>query len=201
MALEDVQIIDNFCSQEYFDQLKEWIEVSQPWSLSSLAGFGAPNMPDEETQRYIDHFKDLPPDANIQFVATHITFSPTYFISDNFPRFIPLFQNLKARVPVRLKVNLNVAKEQHIHAPYHYDANPPEVYGDNCTVAILHLNTCNGWTSILHPDLDNFEQKIDTVANRVIIFSNKYQHRGVACTDQPYRSVINLNYYGEKLEA
>lgn len=56
MALEDVQIIDNFCNQGYFDQLKEWIEVSQPWGLSSLAGIGNPNMPNEETQRYIDHF-------------------------------------------------------------------------------------------------------------------------------------------------
>lgn len=201
MALEDVQIIDNFLDKKYFDELNHWCEVYQPWEISTISGIGDPNMPDSEKKRYIEYFKDLPPDANLQFVANHYSVSPEFHISQHFNRFIPMLFALKSRVPVRIKVNLNCAKGKHIPAPYHHDENPPEAYGDNCMVAIIHLNTCNGWTNVQHPDLDNFEQKIDTVANRAIIFSNKYPHRGATCTDKPYRSVINVNYYGDKIEA
>tara|TARA_X000001036_G_C20314292_1_gene657782 strand:- start:45 stop:650 length:606 start_codon:yes stop_codon:yes gene_type:complete len=200
MALEDIQIIDNFLDQQYFDDLSFWCEVHQPWQIATISGIGDPNMPQEEKDKAMKFWKKYPPHGNLQLVSRHYDVSPDFHISPDFGRFIPMLTSLKSRVPVRIKVNLITGKDSHIPSPYHYDENPPEAFGDNCKVAIIHLNTCNGWTNVQHPDLDNFEQKIDTVANRAIIFSNKYPHRGTTCTDKPYRSVINVNYYGDKIE-
>ena len=82
----------------------------------------------------------------------------------------------------RIKANLNPRSGSHIKAGYHIDNIP-------CSkTAILYVNTCNGGTEFKEGD------RVDSVANRVVIFDPTLEHRSVTCTDEKRRIVINFNY-------
>ena len=55
--------------------------------------------------------------------------------------------------------------------------------------SILYLNTNDGYTQ--------FENgtKIESIENRLITFPLSYRHTGTTCTNQPFRAVINFNYF------
>ena len=54
--------------------------------------------------------------------------------------------------------------------------------------AILYINTCDGYTK--------FEDgtKIDSVANRMLVFEGETLHTSSSTTDQVVRCNINFNY-------
>ena len=54
--------------------------------------------------------------------------------------------------------------------------------------AIFYVNTNDGYTE--------FEDstRVESVANKIVIFDSKLKHRGTTCTNQKTRVVINLNY-------
>ena len=56
------------------------------------------------------------------------------------------------------------------------------------TTAILYINTNNGYTKFKKGG------KVKSVANRIVIFDSDLEHRGVTCTDEQRRVVINFNY-------
>ena len=95
---------------------------------------------------------------------------------------IPLLDKLDARCLIRIKANLypntEILHEHSMHTDYDFSHS----------AAILSLNTCNGYTK--------FEDgtKVESVANRLVTFPQKMKHTGTTCTDEPFRSVINLNY-------
>ena len=51
-----------------------------------------------------------------------------------------------------------------------------------------YINTNNGWTE--------FEDggKVESVANRMLVFDSNLVHGGVSCTDEKTRILINFNY-------
>ena len=53
---------------------------------------------------------------------------------------------------------------------------------------ILYLNDNNGYT--------RFEDgsRVDSVANRLVVFDARRRHTGASCTDAPWRLVLNLNW-------
>ena len=82
---------------------------------------------------------------------------------------------------VRIKANLNTRTLFHRKTGWHYDF-------EDMTTSILYLNTNNGWTAI------KGYGKVESVANRMVIFDSNLQHSGVTCTDKNRRVVINFNY-------
>ena len=82
---------------------------------------------------------------------------------------------------VRIKANLNTRTLFHRKTGWHYDF-------EDMTTSILYLNTNNGWTAI------KGYGKVESVANRMVIFDSNLQHSGVTCTDQNRRVMINFNY-------
>ena len=48
----------------------------------------------------------------------------------------------------------------------------------------------------VHDEENKFKNgdKVESVANRVVIFDSKLQHQAVSCTDEKVRVVINFNY-------
>ena len=82
---------------------------------------------------------------------------------------------------VRVKGVLTTQSAEHHNSGFHSD------YGD-ITTSIYYINTCNGWTE--------FERggKVESVANRMLIFDSNLIHGGVSCTDEKTRIVINFNY-------
>ena len=86
----------------------------------------------------------------------------------------------------RIKANLNPRTESIRDTGYHIDIDIPDV-----KTSILYLNTNNGCTRF-------FNGKIDSVANRMVIFDAEIQHTGTTCTDEKTRVVINFNYLSKE---
>ena len=55
--------------------------------------------------------------------------------------------------------------------------------------ALFSLNTCDGYTKL------EDGTKIDSVANRMLLFDASTPHTSSTCTDQPVRVNINFNYF------
>ena len=55
--------------------------------------------------------------------------------------------------------------------------------------ALLFLNTNDGYTK--------FEDgtKVESIANRMVIFPTNIKHTGTTCTDQQSRIVLNINWF------
>ena len=75
--------------------------------------------------------------------------------------------------------NTETLKEHGMHTDYNYPHK----------ASILYINTCDGYTK--------FEDgtKIDSVANRMLIFDGSKLHTSSTTTDQPVRMNINFNYF------
>ena len=58
----------------------------------------------------------------------------------------------------------------------------------NITTAVYYINTNNGWTEFENGD------KVESVANRIVIFDSNTMHTGTTCTDEKVRVLINFNY-------
>ena len=84
---------------------------------------------------------------------------------------------------VRAKAVLTPKSESPKCTGYHID------YKDMIT-STYYINTNNGWTE--------FEDggKVESVANRMLIFDSNSIHAGFSCTDQKTRILINFNYEG-----
>ena len=82
---------------------------------------------------------------------------------------------------IRAKAVLTTQTSEPHNSGFHSDY-------EDMTTAIYYINTCNGWTE--------FETggKVESVANRMLIFDSNLIHGGVSCTDEKTRIVINFNY-------
>jgi hypothetical protein len=94
----------------------------------------------------------------------------------------PITEKLKIKKVIRIKANLNPRTSEVITRKFHVDTN------EKCKTAILYLNTSDGYTE--------FEDgsRVDSRANRMVIFDSQTMHRGTTCTNQKTRVVINFNY-------
>ena len=96
--------------------------------------------------------------------------------------FSPILMRLNIKSLTRIKVNLYPRTPKlEVHAA-HVDYNHPH------TGAIFYLNTNNGKT-ILEDGT-----KIDSVANRVLLFDPSKKHSSTSTTDNKVRVNININY-------
>ena len=92
-----------------------------------------------------------------------------------------LIQEAKIELLIRIKVNLYTATETIKYHKPHKDYDFPH------KAAVYCLNTCDGGTTI-------GKRRIDSVANRMILFDGSEDHFSSTCTDQPVRMNINLNW-------
>ncbi|QPB08075.1 DNA endonuclease V [Synechococcus phage S-H9-1] len=95
--------------------------------------------------------------------------------------------NLDACALIKVKANLQTKTESIIRNAIHTDHTFPNAY-----TGIYYVNDNDGYTF--------FEDGtcIDSVANRMVIFPSHLRHSGTTCTNSPYRSVINVNFFPVK---
>ena len=97
--------------------------------------------------------------------------------------FSSILERLEIKALIRIKVNLYPRTHAlEIHTP-HIDENYPH------TGAIFYLNTNDGKT-ILEDGT-----KVDSVANRVLLFDASTKHSSTSTTDSKSRLNININYH------
>ena len=98
----------------------------------------------------------------------------------------PLLNSIDAMVFLRIKLNCTLNTHTPEPSQYHTDF-PGKIV---MMTAIYYINTNNGYTQFEHDG-----SKIDSVANRIVMFPSSFKHRGISTTDQEYRMVLNLNYH------
>ena len=89
---------------------------------------------------------------------------------------------MEAKAFIRIKANLYPRTDTIIHHKDHVD------YTFEHKAAILYLNTNDGFTVI-------GDKKIESVANRMLLFNPQIPHHSTTCTDTQFRSNINFNYF------
>ena len=96
-----------------------------------------------------------------------------------------LLYKLQPYMVLKIKANITPRTAEPDKTDYHTDFESPLVHQKT---AIFYLNTNNGYTE--------FEggETVESIANRLVIFDSPQRHRGVSCTDEKYRLVLNLNY-------
>jgi len=114
------EIIDNYCSQEYFDKLSEIVlSPDFPWFYQDTVSG---------------------PSNNDDFYFTHCVYKHHRITSELYDMLIPLFESIQIKSLIRVKFNLypNLGTEitNDPHIDYEFQHNG----------AILYLNTNNGFT-------------------------------------------------------
>jgi len=191
--MNDIQIHDNFLTQTEYEALYNVFKS-------------------HEVNWYYDDFINSPidddSDYNFQFVH------PIYHYNENGPLFLedsenwynrlrliksshkklidPILSKLNVEILLRMKFNMNIRTNEIIESNFHVDIGTSLPYLDlnpnEYKIAIFYLNNNDGYT------LFECGKRIESVANRVVIFDGKLKHCGTSCTNQKNRIVLNINY-------
>lgn len=150
-----------------------------------MAGLRAPDFP----WRCVPVVSDgatvqMAPAENKQWVHGFVYWRPgSTYRSPALPLLEAVAERLGPVMLLRVKANLTLRRDRHIEYGLHVDTRHPGAF-----TGILYLNDNNGYT--------RFEdgRRVDSVANRFVVFDARQRHTGASCTDMPYRLVLNLNW-------
>ena len=172
------EVIDNFLDEEYFDSLVTLIADKEKTGNSGFPWFFNPSV------EYAKTHKNWKPDESNpnKHYMYHIFYDWNVPRSDFFERLLPLISKLEVRCLLRVKANLYPHTEKLLEYQMHEDDNFSH---SGC---VLSLNTCDGYTKLKDGT------KIDSVANRMLLFDPREEHAPTSTTNVPARFNINLNY-------
>ena len=156
------------CVKDNFLDIKQFNKIKEVFFSEDIPWSFGKVVPDLESS-----VSDI---DNFQFSYTILPESPFYEC------LIPLFDKMNMEVHFRVKINLNPKAYKVFEHGYHIDIPTPS------KTAIFYLNTNNGYTA--------FEtgEKVESVANRLVVFDSHIKHTGTTCTNQKARLVLNINY-------
>ena len=163
-----MEIIDNVLNKYDWDKIYPVITgMNFPWFWSP--GVIADNSCDE-----LD---------NYQFCNT-VYYPPQIIQSNYLTTLSPIWQALEMRSLLRLKLNMNPRTTEIVEHGHHVDFPWEDSYS-----GVFYFNTNDGYTK--------FEDgtKVESIANRMVIFPANIKHTGTTCTDQQSRIVLNINWF------
>lgn len=176
-----IYVIDNFLPYVEIDRMNFILSGSTiPWRTSIVVSEHLYN-------------NSLPEKYNLQFTHTFLDArrADEIMISQNTYDVIdPLTKKINADEWYKIKMNLNPCTDQIFEHGMHID-NPTK--RSDAYTAVFYINNNNGYTIF-----DNGE-KIQSVANRLVVFPADLQHSGTSCTDVSMRIVINFNFYKKNI--
>ena len=165
------EVIDNFLDKEYFDKLANFlVGRGVPWCFQSSIAYPK------------GHNKWAPSKNSNLFYMTHTFYDHFTPASNFYENIIPILTKLKLRSLIRVKGNFYPNTEILHEHPMHID------YDFSHSGAILSLNTCDGYTKLKDGT------KIDSVANRILLFDSSEEHCSTTTTNVPARINLNINY-------
>jgi len=163
-----MKIIDNFIDQDSFKKLQNLMiedDTNFPW--------------------YYADYKNYKGDGIPQF--THTFFLPHSYCSSYHTWIHPILDKLKTTALIRIKANLTMKTQDPFTCNFHTDVTNDY---KNSKTAVFYLNNNNGYTLF-----KKGKRKVESVANRIVIFDAKEEHTTVTQTDTNIRVVLNLNFY------
>ena len=162
------KVIDNFLDEEYFDSL---VTLFTDKEKTMVPWFFGTNIAYENVV-----------EDNL-FYMTHMFYDGNVPMSPLYNKLIPLLDKLDTKCLIRVKGNLYPNTEILHEHPMHTD------YEFSHSGAILSLNTCDGYTKLKDGT------KINSVANRILLFDAKEGHCSTTTTNVSARINININYF------
>ena len=169
-------INDNFLSPQDFETIKNEVTATEfQWSFS----------------KHVDHPEEDPTPG--QFV--HIVYFGNVPCSPFYNSLVPIIEHkFSISVLYRIKMNLQPRLPEPFTYMFHSDLSHDfeEEVASHWSTAILYINTNNGYT-----EFENGE-KVESVANRLVMFPSNLKHRGITQTDEQTRIMINFNFLKRK---
>ena len=165
-----MKVIDNFLPLEEFEPVQQLMLSSDfPWYYNPYITYSNEN--------------------SDEFQFTHCFYRASMGsviggLQTGFPQVIELFlKKLDMRSIVQIKANMNPRTETLRKFQFHVDCNL------NCNTAIFYINSNDGYTEFENGD------RIESIANRLVLFDSNLAHRGTSCTNSKVRVLLNLNYF------
>ena len=171
MNSKDPIIIDDFLDYNDFSYLAN-IAREVPYQISDIVPSG-PSGPSE---------------PNNHILLVHMLYADFVPQTEYFKEFgIKLFSKIHGEFSVqailRSKINCYPQTIDNVVHRWHHDAEFSH------KGALFNLNDCNGATEIMGYG------KIESKANRLILFDPFIPHRSYSCTDQKFRFNVIINYF------
>ena len=167
------EIIDNFLDEKHFTELEKDIVnpfYEMPWFMND--GVSGDFTKENKNSKI--------------FYMTHTFYNDNMPTSNRLNKLNPLLKKLNVLCLIRIKANLFPNTEKLHEHPMHIDYN---FYN---TGAVLSLNTCDGYTKL------EDGTKINSVANRLLLFDASTPHCSTTTTNVPARININMNFIREQ---
>ena len=117
---------------------------------------------------------------SLEYRAEYYKDKPKY--KQYFKEIQPIIKKLEPLSLVRIKANCNPISNKLVE----FDKHPDQFF--KCKAAIYYLNDNDGYTMIE-------DKKIESKANRIILFDADEEHYGTNSTNCNNRMVINFNYF------
>ena len=173
--MSKIEILDNFLDKEDFEDLKKFLISSRSqWRFVDFIAHKDER--DQGRDGYFVHsFTDRDPK----------TFLERFEVSPDYQKVSKLMDCIKIKLNykeiLRVRSSLYPRREKQKPDPFHVD------YSFNHKVCLFYVNTNNGFT------LFENGQKVNSIANRLIIFDGLEKHCSVVQTDTTARYIININ--------
>ncbi|NBP56621.1 2OG-Fe(II) oxygenase [bacterium] len=173
-----MKIIDNFLKKDEYFQILDILTSPQfDWHFNDTVSYS-----------------DKPNNSVNDFQFSHIFYKNPNMTSQYFSVLSPILHNLNCDVLMRAKANLrsptHIIEEAEMHLDVSYSSmiNKLDVM-QALKTAIYYVNTNDGYTF--------FEDgtKVESIANRIVIFPSTMRHAGSTHTNAKYRIVLNFNYF------
>ena len=169
-----MKIIDNFMPKKWHRELCQTVidNPSFPWYDNRV--LLAESIVEE---RHNQHF-------------CHVLYKDRVARSQYYSFFVPFFEQLNVDMIYRTQLNLTTCTSEIREFGYHIDNSLKRDYMKYCKTAVYYINTCDGYTG--------FEdgQRVDSVANRLLLFPSDSKHTSTTTTSHRSRYVLNINYFG-----
>ena len=170
----EYKVINDFLPQKEFQEIQSAIMETSPihdknigWIYTSTVT----NMNDDVSENWK------------YFYMNHMICSHSIITSPFFDYILPVLQKLEVKALIRIKCNLYPNSEKVHEHDMHIDYDYPHKAG------ILYINTCDGYTKLADGT------KIDSVANRMLLFDASTPHCSTTTSDTTARFNINFNYF------
>ena len=173
--MSKIEIIDNFLNEEDFEELRKFLmSPNSQWRFVDFIAHKDGR--DQDKDGYFVHsFTDRDPNSFVERFEVSPHLRKVGKLMDSIKK------KLKFREILRIRSSLYPRREKQKPDPFHVD------YNFNHKVCIFYVNTNNGFT------LFENGEKVNSVANRLLIFEGLEKHCSVVQTDTTARYIININ--------
>ena len=193
------KIIDNFLSNSDFIELASHIVPGQEDVSGQTSNFGWIWMFAQTSLDEPDHLKKVTDIKPLNPLQQHFWCHPVWhrcasINMGTLPYLGALLGKINPMAVHRIFANFTVQQEKRVRSQFHIDyAGKPLTHKQHPSMitSIFYMNTTNG------PTILEDGTEIECRANRLVSYPYETFHAGTLCTDQPYRIVINLNYFAD----